>query len=430
VHPPIRIIVNDELNDTSVPYRSPQESQTSYLGRQPIINWRQDLIGHEILFRSNRTNLSTFGSEYEASARVINNILTDFGIQEVLGPHKGFFNVGYEFLLNDRIELLPAKATVIEIQDTVPLNEEVLKRCLELKAKGYQIAMGSRGFDPDLLQLYQVADYIKVDILTLPSSELPPTAKALGRSPFIKVAEKVETHEQFKRCRELGFNLFQGFFFAKPEILATESLLESRVSVLNLLRLVVADADILEIENAFKKNLVMTYKLLRLVNSVMTGVRYKIESVRHALTILGQSQLKRWILLSVFAEKDSRVLDNPLFELAAIRGRLMEALVQTLSPGAANLDLAGAAFITGLLSLVNLVLNVSVVELCEQLNLDPTISAALINRSGLLGDLLQLTESLERDEPLRVDALAGKIGLGRDTLLTVQLESIKWVNAM
>ncbi len=422
--------MTNEQDDTPLPYGSRPESQTSYLGRQPIINWRQDLIGHEILFRSNRANISSFDSEYEASARVISSILTDFGIREVLGPHKGFFNVGYEFLLNDRIEILPANCTVIELQDTVPLNEEVLRRCLELKAKGYQIAMGNRGFDPELLQHYQVADYIKVDILALHPSELPPTVKSLGRSPFIKIAEKVETHEQFKRCRELGFNLFQGFFFAKPEILATESLLETRVSVLNLLRLVVADADILDIENAFKKNLVMTYKLLRLVNSVMTGVRYKIESVRHALTILGQSQLKRWILLSVFAEKDARVLDNPLFELAAIRGRLMESLVKSLSLGAVDLDLAGAAFITGLLSLVNLVLNVSVDELCEQLHLDPTISAALTNKSGLLGDLLQLAESLERDDPSSVDALTVKIGLGKDTLLAVQLESIKWVHSM
>jgi len=403
-----------------------------FLARQPIINWKNDLIGHEILFRSDSTvNAADFASGYIASADVINKVLTTFGINDVLGAYQGFFNIGYEFLLSDKLELLPPEQVTLEILENVPINETVIKRCADLRQRGYKIALDDHLYSPDLQELYELTDIVKVDVLNITAEQLEHSAAELCRRPIIRLAEKVESREMFQRCRELGFNLFQGYFFARPEIMSRESVDTTKLAVMSLLKLVVANAELSEIEEAFKKSPVLIYKLLKLVNSVMVGLKYRVESIRHALSILGLEQLKRWVMLSAFADKEGKSTDNPLFALAATRGKLMESLAEKMgSAKQARQRALPRAFMTGLLSLMPILLHVSVDDLCSELNLDNEIRLALQQQDGLLGQLLLLVQALEVDRRDVAEELAEAVQLCQNDILVAQLETIRWVNAL
>ena len=186
-----------------------------------------------------------------------------------------------------------------------------------------------------------------------------------------------------------------------------------------------ADTELSEIEETFKQNPGLTYNLLRLVNSVAIGLRVRIKTLRHALMVLGQEQLKRWITLALYASNESSGAQSPLLEIAAMRGKLMELLVQSLpSPG--GKEFSDRAFMAGILSLIDVLFEVSMTELVEKLNLVDDVRDALLERSGRLGQLLLLAEKLELTDFAAVNRHLEECGISLDQLLAAQLETITW----
>jgi c-di-GMP-related signal transduction protein len=397
-----------------------------FLGRQPILNKSQQIVGFELLFRSAESLLAaSFADTHVASASVILNALSDFGFQDVLGRHKGFFNVTHEMLMSDAVELLPKEQVVIELLETILLDEEVVARCRVLKALGFKLALDDHVYSPDFHDIYQLVDIVKIDILGIPAENLAGVVANLRAWPLTLLAEKVESAEQYAVCSELGFDLFQGYYFARPVILKQNRVDVGKLTMLQLMEQVMAETEISEIEETFKQNPGLTYNLLRLVNSVAIGLRVRIKTLRHALMVLGLEQLKRWITLALYASDDSGGAQSPLLELAAMRGKLMELLVQSL-PDPDGKELSDRAFMAGILSLIDVLFEVSMTELVEKLNLVDDVRGALLDRSGGLGRLLLLTEKLEQADFPAVSQHLEECGISLDQLLAAQLETITW----
>ena len=397
-----------------------------FLGRQPILDKKQQIVGYELLFRSEESLLAAnFLDSHVASASVILNALSDFGFQDVLGRHKGFFNVTYQMLMSDAVELLPKDRVVIELLESIMANEELVERCRTLKALGFTLALDDHVYSPSFHEIYQLVDIVKLDVLQTPADELADTVGKLRAWPLLLLAEKVESFEDYSFCSALGFDLFQGYYFARPVVLKQNKFDVTKVTMLQLMRQVISETEISEIEETFKENPGLTYNLLRLVNSVGTGLRQRIKTLRHALMVLGLEQLKRWVTLALYANNDSNGVQSPLLEIAAMRGKLMEQLVRSL-PGAEGKDRAERAFMTGVLSLIDVLFEVSMAELVEKLYLVDDVRAALLERGGGLGGLLLLAEKLEQADFHAVSLQLEYCGLTLDQLLAAQLETIAW----
>jgi EAL and modified HD-GYP domain-containing signal transduction protein len=397
-----------------------------FLGRQPILDRNQEIVGYELLFRSADIDHADFKSYSHASSNVITHALSSFGMHEVLGGKFGFINVHLGLLLSEMLELLPIGQTVLELLEIISIDDQVVERCRELKELGFIIALDDHEFDSSNSEIYFVADIIKIDILLTGVDNLPEIVRQLRKYPVKLLAEKVETVEQFLLCNELGFDLFQGYFFARPVVLNRRKIDVSGMALLKLLQQLTMDASIETIEITFKENPGLSYSLLRLVNSVALGIREKIKNLRHAILLLGVNHLRRWTQLSLFAGHDARSVNHPLLELAAVRGRLMEIMLCQAGGKSASDEMAESAFMVGILSLLDVLFETPMEEIIANLNLNDEISAALLNREGRLGRMLVLTEKLEVTDFEAVNALIVECGLTLDQLLTAQLEAFNW----
>lgn len=403
-----------------------------FLGRQPILDQRQKTIAYELLFRSSQNLNSAVFSEYiKASIDVIVNTMCGFGFKDVLGKQKGFVNVEAKLLTSESIELLPKEQIVIELLEIIEITPAIVERCRQLKALGFTLALDDFEYQPVYEPLLDIVDIVKIDLLQTPAGELPEIVKKLKRphKNLTLLAEKVEDIDQFKRCMTLGFGLYQGYFFAKPVTLDRKRIDMSKMSLIRLLQQVLSDAETKEMEETFKHNPNLTYNLLRLVNSVSMGLREKVSSVHHAIVLIGRQHLKRWIQLLLFTDGSTEDLStNPLLQMAAARGKQMELLVNLTHGGNLQQDYLDQAFMTGILSLLDTLLDMPMEEVLKQISLKDNVRQALLAREGSLGRLLTLTERLEQADFSAVDTLLKESSLGLQQLIDAHVEAIKWTN--
>ena len=402
-----------------------------FIGRQPILDVKQQIFGYELLFRAaSHHTTAQFESQAQASASVISSALSDFGLQDVLGDKFGFLNITAGVLHSEMLELLPIEQSVLEILETIELDDNVRLRCSELKAMGFKIALDDHIYSPDHSAFYKMVDIVKVDIMATDPLELPAIAANLRKYPVQLLAERVETVEVFEQCLEYGFELFQGYFFEKPVIIGQKRIDPSGIAMMKLLQQLNEDWDIDEVEDTFRENPSLTFNLLKLVNSVMVGLREKIKNIRHAIMILGINHLRRWVQLALFAGKDERGLNSPLLEMAAVRGRLMELLTMQRTGQSRTSDLVETAFLTGILSLLDALYETPMEHVVESLNLSEDMADALLRREGQLGQLLELSEKLEKTDFVAVQELLDSLSISLDQLLAAQLDAFNWRNSI
>lgn len=403
--------------------------QQLFLARQPILDRNQNTVAYELLFRSSTTNAASVTDDRLATAHVITNLFSEMGVQSVIGKHLGFVNVSGDMLLADMIELLPAKQMVLEILETVSIDQSIIDRCIALKKMGFTIALDDfslmRGEYQELLPLI---DIVKVDLMALDRGTLINSTQKLKKYPAKLLAEKIDSQEQFDTCVQLGFHYFQGYFFAKPTVLSSKRTDPSQLNLLKLLGLVLEDAGTPALEAAFKQDPKLTYNLLRLVNSVACGVSQRVSSLSQAIIVLGRRQLQRWLQLLMFAlQEGTSNFPSPLMQLAATRGKMMEIL--------SHIDKERGyqeqAFMTGIFSLLEILVGLPIEDIIEQLRLPDSIRGALLERSGTLGKLLMLCEALETGDFAAVETiLAALPGLTAKDVTEAQLEAARWVASL
>jgi EAL and modified HD-GYP domain-containing signal transduction protein len=388
-------------------------------------------VGYELLFRSDPGNAAQIDDHRAATAIVINHAFSELGIAAVLGECRGFINFDGELLMSDVVELLPPERTVIELLEGLDVTRAVIERCSELRSRGFSFALDDVvQLDDVHTPLLSIIDVVKIDVLATPPNELPELVRKARSSARVKLlAEKVDTRAQADRCRELGFDLFQGYFFARPVMMQGRRTDPSKRVLLRLLEQTINDeTDTADIEETFKQAPDLSYKLMRLVNSVSMGLRAPIESLSHAVQILGRRQLQRWLQVLLFANQTATDFPSPLLQMAAARGKLMELLAEQRSR---DIHLHDRAFMTGILSLLDTLLEMPMTEVIGQLHLPDDVRAALVQRNGRLGRLLLIVEALERTDDAEVAALLadGDPCSTRD-LPKLQIAALGWSNRL
>lgn len=410
---------------------SPDSSEEIFIGRQPILDRKQELFAYELLFRSgNKQNAANVRDDLSATANVISHAFADLGIEQALGPYKGFINCDESILLSDMLEILPSDKIVLEVLETVEVTPAIVERCTELKARGFTLALDDFvDYEEKWKPLLELVEIVKVDLLLLSPQAMLDTTRALQRWPLQLLAEKVDSREMADHCHKLGYHLFQGYYFAKPTIVAGKKLGHSQLALVRLLGLVLEDAETQELEGVFKHEPGLAINLMRLTNSVATGVRTKVTSMRHAITVLGRRQLQRWLQLLLYTDPRGGNVASPLLQLAATRGRLMELLASKLHPG--KRDFEDQAFMTGIMSLMPTLMGAPMEEILRGINIAGNVIDALEKHEGELGAMLTLTEALEIGDAVAchdiVEQLPGMDAASVNTCLT---QALAWASSI
>lgn len=402
-----------------------------FLGRQPIIDRKQELVAFELLFRSGYGAGANAAGGIAATASVIANAFSELGIQNTLGPYRGFINIDSELLMSDLLGVLPCKQVVLELLETVEANDDVIKRCDELRRLGYRLALDDVTEVNDRVKaLLPLVDVVKIDLMQIDWAALPDIVNALKPWPLSLVAEKVESKKHAERCMALGFQLFQGYYFAQPEIVSGKRAEPSEMALLRLLALILGDAELAEIELEFKRHPHLVYNLMRIVNSAACGLPQKIDSLRQCIMILGRNQLQKWVqLLQYTLGRPGARLVSPLMLMAATRGKWMEALARGQRAG--DVKYHDRAFMAGILSLLDALLGLQMSDVVGELNLADEVKSALLTRQGALGSLLLLIEKKEANDLSAVSHMLRDLpDFTPARFTTAELEAAAWANGL
>lgn len=378
------------------------------LGRQSIVDANQNVIAYELLFRS--ANNTPINCDTEATANVITNTLSMMSIDNVLGNKRGFVNIGIDILRKGLLDIIPANRFVIEILETQQPSPELINLIKRFKQRGYIFALDDFIINEEQLEYWKdiltEVQIVKVDLMDTSLEDLKQKTELLKPFKVSLLAEKVETEEMFEYCKQLGYQYFQGYFFTKPVILESQDISPSTQGILSVVGQLQKDTDIADIENSLKAHPKLVIALLKIVNSSSVSPVQEITSVKQAIALLGKKALIQWLLLLLYSYKsqgipDKRPKDDPLFLIATQRGKIMEQLLTQTTPNLSK-SLKDEAFLTGLLSLSDTLLNLPMAQVLQELHISANISNAIQYGEGRLGTFLELTKSFEVFDVLKI----------------------------
>lgn len=396
-----------------------------FVARQPIFDSSRNVFGYELFFRNGVEDHFNADPELAARATVDSSLL--YGIKTLCDNRRAFVNCTREVLLNDLIMLLPPEQAVAEILETVEADDQVVAACRRLKAAGYLIALDDFAPDDSRTPLCELADFIKVDLRATKPEERAGMMRRFGSSACHMLAEKLETPHEFHHARDLGFVYFQGYFFCRPELVIGREVPASRLHYLRLLEAVSrTEIDLDELENLLKQEPSISYRLLRYLNSPAFGAALEIRSIRHAMAVLGEWEMRRWVRL-VVAVGAAEQKCSELVLMGLTRARFCELISIRLQ---SNPDL----FLLGLLSIMDAILDVSMDVLLEQLPVERAIKAVLLgpNLPGAkspLQPMYQLMLAQESGNWAESSALATELELCDEEVNSIWWQALQWAQA-
>lgn len=364
--------------------------RTFYLGRQPIFNRELEPVAYELLYRSGVTG-GAARNDAQASASVLINAFVEMGVARVIGRSKAFIHMTPELLDDKLLSLFDPAQLVLQLMPDLAYDAAALERVDQLRGAGYGISVDDLLVHEGTLPLIERADFIKVDVSAVPREELGGHVAELRAHGPALVAEKVETHEQFALCRVLGFDLYQGFFFARPNLVSGRTLAEDRLSVLHLLSALHNPAvELQEVQEIIQRSVSLSYRLLRYVNSAAYNLPRKIESIAQAAVVLGQRRLRDMVTLLALTGADDR--PQAQIHVVLTRAQVCARLAQG-GHGSAEM-----AFTVGLFSGLDTLMDQPLEKLLAQLPLADETSRAILHREGPLGQVLGAALALERGD--------------------------------
>jgi EAL and modified HD-GYP domain-containing signal transduction protein len=379
----------------------------AFIARQPIFDQHQRVYAYELLFRSGPENACTNPDLDRAAAKVVMDSLLVFGLGNLVGQARAFVNTTRPLLVDEYIAVLPSDVTVVELLETVEPDAAVVAACQKLKRAGYLIALDDFCDGAAMRPLTDLADLIKVDMLATDVEVRGALAKRFTPRGVRLVAEKVETQDGFREARQQGYTYFQGYFFARPAILTRRTVPEFKLNYLRVLREVMRpEVDFRRLEASIRRDVTLSYKLLRYVNSAFFGVRNPVTSILGALQQIGELEIKKWASLIVLASMSS---DKPveLVVEAAIRARLCESLAPLGGVGPQAEDL----FLMGMFSVIDAILDQPLETALKEISLRDEIKAALLGQPGAPRDLFDCALAYHRGDWGDFIALAGRLGI-------------------
>jgi EAL and modified HD-GYP domain-containing signal transduction protein len=389
-----------------------------FVARQPILDRSQKVFGYELLFRNGIEDY--FNADREMAARSTLDSSLLFGLNTLCHNSRAFVNCTREVLLKDFVTLLPAHQTVVEVLETVEPDDMVSAACQRLKQAGYLIALDDFAPDDPRWPLCDFADIIKIDIRATTSEERALMLRRFGSAKCKILAEKLETPHEFSQARDMGFAYFQGYFFCRPELVVGKEVPTNRLRHLRLLEMVSrADIDLRELEKLLKPEASICYRLLRYLNSPAFGFAPEIKSLRHAMAILGEQELRRWIRLIVTMGAGAEQSCSEVILMALTRARFCELLSTRMQ---SRHDL----FLMGLLSMMDAILEIEMTAILSQVPVVEEIKLALLGQPCGLLPLRELMLAQEAGDWKKSTQLATELKLTDEEVADTWWQALNW----
>jgi c-di-GMP-related signal transduction protein len=398
----------------------------AHVARQPIFDIRKKISGYELLFRDQTAKYNPDIDGDVATSTVLANSYFSIGMDSLVGDKKSFINFTQSLLLQKYPLLLPKDATVIEILETVQPTPELIAACREMAQKGYTFALDDFTYAPELQPLIELAHIIKFDF-RLSSAEIIQDylRKIKGHDNLILLAEKIETHDEFQQALEMGFNLFQGFFFCKPELVSGKEIPGNQLALLQIMAAVNRpEFDIREIETLIAPDVSLAYKLLKYINSAFFAKAQKISSIQQALIYMGETEIRRFVSLIAMSNL-AHGKPGELIRAACIRGKFCELLGNIITQPIQPSEL----FTLGMFSLIDAILDQPMQKVMKELPLANDIKTALIDRQGRLIGYLLLVETYEKGQWDQMAKVSQVMKISEEKLPELYLEACKWSNS-
>ncbi len=389
------------------------------MARQPILTGDEKVFGYELLFRDGIEDYFR-STDPEAASRSTLDTSILMGLDMLCDGKRAFINCTREILLKDYVTLLPSAQTVVEILEMVPADDLVKAACQRLKEGGYLIALDDFSIGDPREPLTDLADIIKVDMQRTPFEVAASMVKRYGPWRSRLLAEKVETRDQFLAAKKAGFVYFQGYFFRKPELMQAREIPSNRLNYVRMLQAVSRpELDPREVEEIIKSEASLCYRLLRYLNSAVFGFANEIHSVRHALSMLGEREARRWIrLVATLAAGQDK--SSELVLSALIRARFCELLAPKVPHGESDL------FLMGLLSMMEAILETPMAKVLEKVPIDQQTKAALLGGASSLRPLYQLMLARESGDWENTSALAKQLHLSESEIAENYWQAMQW----
>lgn len=392
-----------------------------FLARQPIFNSKRVVYGYELLFRSGPENRYDAFHADMASASTVDSILL-FGIERLTAGCRSFLNCTRDFLIRDFATMLPRDRVVLEILETVPMDDEVHDACRRLKQSGYLLALDDFQERPDWKPLVAMADFIKVDLLATSPADQLRLAQTYLPMNIRMVAEKVETYDDFHRTRGWGYTYFQGYFFSRPEMLSRKDIPPNQLNYLLVLQAVNrAHLDIAEVSERIKVEASLSFRLLRYLNSPAFPLIVEVRSIPHARSLLGERGTRKWVsLIAVTCMAGDKPAE--LAALPLIRAQFCELLALCARiPDSAN-DL----FLLGLLSAMDAILDMRMPDVLKEIAIHHQIRDALMGKPNKLREVFEFVLNYERACWEEIGPAAARLGIREDAVPELYLAAVEW----
>lgn len=417
-------VVTDTLDiATHGAHQTGSEMLKRFLGRQPVLDATQHIIGYEFSLRNSIGKPVTPTLQQMRDEMLIAS-MTDLDLQSMPGNKLAFIGLAPAMLGSDWLTMLPAHNIVLAIDGTLITDiDATLQHCQARIAEGFVVAIDNPVNAAGLAPLLALAKFVRFDVHRFNAIALSKhVIAALRHSQAALIALQVESEDDFEACRALAFNCFQGYYFTRRQPDASHRIDSNRAHVIELLNMVINRAEIPALETVLKRDAMLSYKLLAYVNSPLNGLTRKLDSISQVLILLGHNQFYRWLTLLLFNSGQPDARSQTLLQNALIRARLTEML-GTDRLAAADRD---GLFIAGIFSLLDALLNLPMEQAVAQLNLSDNLTQALLQGQGIYAPYLQLAIACENGNQTEIEALAAKARLSVDTVNLAHVKALIW----
>ena len=396
-----------------------------YVARQPIFKKNKKLYGYELLFRGGMSNVFPDIDGDTATSKLLSNSFLNIGIDQLTGGKMAFINFTQELLIKKIPMMFPVENMMVEILEDVSPNKEVVSACLDISGAGYAIALDDFVFKNELKPLIKMAHIIKIDFILSPIEEIRQLVNMLKGYKIKLLAEKIETYDEFEKALSMGFTYFQGYFFSKPEILSSKEITPSKITLLQIVgEANKKDCSFDKLEKLITRDVSISYKLLRYINSAFFRRACEISTIKHAIVLLGEKEIKRFISLVTTAELASDKPDE-LVRTSIIRARFCELLGINSRNGTDISEL----FLMGLFSLIDAMLDNTMENIMKSLPLSKNIKQALIEAKGNLVDYLRFVSYYETANWDQCSLINSKMRVDKDKIPEFYQDAVNWADS-
>lgn len=388
-----------------------------YIGRQPIFDSKMRLFGYELLFRSGSANKALVIDDDIATSTVLANAFTEIGLDRLVGDKYALINMPYQFLVDHEHIAFPPGKIIFEILEHTKIDDELIDSVAALKQQGYLIALDDFVYSKDWEPLVELADLIKIDITLLSRQKLEEQVKDYKRRGIKILAERIENLQEYESLTSLGFDYFQGYFFAKPKVISGRKIPSNKMQLVQLLAEINSpNSSAEDVANLVSNNLSLSTRTIRYVNSPMSGLSSPISSIKHAVTYLGLGNLRKWLNIMLMSEVNTR--SSVILGLGLMRARFCENIAEK-----ARYNEKDTYFLVGLFSVLDSLLEITMDNAVKDLNLAEDVKLALTRNQGDYGRVLQLVKDIETKDanPLAAD-------YPNDWLRDAYIDAIKWAD--